>query len=97
MFLIAMVKGLTVERGIENLSSGEKQLLILLTYIRYNSKLQLFIIDEPELSLHPKWQEEFLDAIEVLMPKESQLILATHSPEIVGDNEKYCKILLPYN
>jgi predicted ATPase len=85
------------DRDIENLSSGEKQILILLTHIKYNLNLNLFIIDEPELSLHPKWQGEFLEAVEKLMPKDTQLILATHSPEIVGDNEEYCEVLLPYN
>ncbi len=85
------------DRDIENLSSGEKQILILLTYIKYNLNLNLFIIDEPELSLHPKWQAEFLGAVEKLMPKDAQLILATHSPEIVGENEEYCEVLLPYN
>jgi energy-coupling factor transporter ATP-binding protein EcfA2 len=84
-------------RDLENLSSGEKQILILLTYIKYNLNLNLFIIDEPELSLHPKWQGEFLAAVEKIMPKDAQLILATHSPEIVGDNEQYCEVLLPYN
>ena len=90
-------KEIDSSRDIENLSSGEKQILILLTYIKYNLNLKLFIIDEPELSLHPKWQGEFLDAVSKLMPKDAQLILATHSPEIVGENEKYCEVLFPYN
>lgn len=85
------------DRNIRNLSSGEKQILILLTYIKYNSNLNVFIIDEPELSLHPKWQEDFLDSVQKLMPKDSQLIIATHSPEIIGGNKEYCKVLLPYN
>ena len=84
-------------REIKNLSSGEKQILILLTYIKYNQALNVFIIDEPELSLHPKWQGEFLDAVEKLMPKDSQLIIATHSPEIIGSKTDFCNVLLPYN
>jgi predicted ATP-dependent endonuclease of OLD family len=84
-------------RDINNLSSGEKQVLILLTYIKYNSDLNVFIIDEPELSLHPKWQGEFLDAVEKVMPKDSQLIIATHSPEIIGDKKDFCQVLLSYN
>ena len=83
-------------RDIDTLSSGEKQILILFTYIKFNSKLgKLFIIDEPELSLHPKWQEAFLDGIKKIMPQDTQLIFATHSPSIVGRNKKYCKVLLP--
>lgn len=84
-------------REIKNLSSGEKQILILFSYIKFNSKLgKLFIIDEPELSLHPKWQENFIEAIKTIMPDKTQLLFATHSPAIVGKNKSYCKVLLPY-
>ncbi len=84
-------------REIQNLSSGEKQILILFSFIKFNSKLgKLFIIDEPELSLHPRWQENFIDAIKTIMPKETQLLFATHSPAIVGKNKSYCRVLLPY-
>lgn len=83
---------------LSTLSSGERQIVTLLTYLRFgNREGQLFLIDEPELSLHPKWQAQFLDAVQRLTPQSTQLILATHSPEIVGDLEKACTILLPYN
>lgn len=84
-------------REVRNLSSGEIQVLVLLTYLKYNKNLNVFIIDEPELSLHPKWQEEFLPAVQKLMPQGAQLILATHSPEIIGNNKDFCTVLLPYN
>jgi len=74
---------------IEGLSSGERQLLVIFAhaYFSHNSKRQLaFIIDEPELSLHLKWQEKFAETIFSIGPK-SQFILATHSPEIVGVNK----------
>lgn len=84
-------------RDLNTLSSGEKQILILFTYIKFNNKLgKLFIIDEPELSLHPKWQESFLTGIKAIMPSNTQLLFATHSPAIVGRNKDYCKVLLPY-
>ena len=83
-------------RGVELLSSGEKQLLTLFTFIKF-SKGGVYIIDEPELSLHPKWQDGFLEAMKALMPADTQLILATHSPAIVGKNRQYCIPLLPYN
>jgi len=81
--------------NVNSLSSGEKQILILLTYIKYRRE-NLYLIDEPELSLHPKWQEDFLNAINKLMRKNSQLIIATHSPEIIGDYRDNCSVLLPY-
>jgi predicted ATP-dependent endonuclease of OLD family len=83
-------------KNVELLSSGEKQLLTLFTFIKFSTG-GIYIIDEPELSLHPKWQDGFLDAIKNLMPADTQLILATHSPSIVGKNRTYCTTLLPYN
>lgn len=85
-------------RDIETLSSGEKQILTLFTYLSFNTHNgNLFIIDEPELSLHPKWQEDFLPNVEKLMPANAQLLIATHSPVIVGKKKEYCTVLLPYN
>jgi len=85
-------------RDIETLSSGEKQIITLFTYLSFNtSNGNLYIIDEPELSLHPKWQEDFLPNVEKLMPPNSQLLIATHSPVIVGKKKEYCTVLLPYN
>lgn len=90
-------KEIETNRDINTLSSGEKQILILFTFIKFNKKLgKLFIIDEPELSLHPKWQEGFLEGIKKIMPSGTQLLFATHSPSIVGKNKDYCKVLLPY-
>lgn len=66
------------------LSSGEKQLLILLAHARFgSSKRSAFIVDEPEISLHMRWQEMLVDAL-LRGGKNNQFIFATHSPEIVG-------------
>ncbi|MCL6306992.1 ATP-binding protein [Pseudomonas syringae] len=66
------------------LSSGEKQLLILLAHARFGStKRSAFIVDEPEISLHMRWQEMLVDAL-LRGGKSNQFIFATHSPEIVG-------------
>ncbi|BEJ48626.1 AAA family ATPase [Aeromonas dhakensis] len=75
---------------INNLSSGEKQILILLTHARLgNNKNRVFIVDEPELSLHLKWQEMLVDEL-IKDAKNVQFICATHSPEIVGYHTKKC-------
>lgn len=71
---------------IEGLSSGERQLLVIFAHSffnRHSGKKSVFIIDEPELSLHLGWQEKFSETIFSINP-DSQYILATHSPEIVG-------------
>ncbi len=77
---------------IEGLSSGERQLLVIFSHAffnRYAEKNTVFIIDEPELSLHLSWQEKIAEAIFSISPN-SQYILATHSPEIVGENKNKC-------
>ncbi|UZT97384.1 AAA family ATPase [Chryseobacterium fluminis] len=85
-------------RDLRFLSSGEQQLLILFSYIAFNSQDgKIFIIDEPELSLHIKWQEDFLDQLERITPSGIQLILATHSPILANKKRIKTKILLPYN
>ncbi|NDV26881.1 AAA family ATPase [Desulfovibrio sp. JC010] len=79
------------EVPIEGLSSGERQLLVIFAHaiiktVRKPSyRKGLFLIDEPELSLHMKWQERFSEKI-VEVNQGAQFIMATHSPEIVGEN-----------
>jgi predicted ATP-binding protein involved in virulence len=51
----------------------------------------IFIIDEPELSLHLAWQEIFVDSISKASPK-TQFILATHSPTIISIVEREKKL-----
>ena len=67
-----------------DLSSGEKQILILLTEVLLKvEESVVYIADEPELSLHVKWQEKLLESITTL-GGQKQIIVATHSPDIVG-------------
>jgi predicted ATP-dependent endonuclease of OLD family len=67
------------------LSSGEKQILILLTEALLRvDKPVVYIADEPELSLHVTWQERLLESL-VTLGGQKQIIVATHSPDIVGD------------
>lgn len=72
--------------SLKYLSSGEKQIVTLLTYLIFRverDKFTLFIVDEPELSLHLSWQKKFVSTINEINPN-MQLVFATHSPEIVG-------------
>ncbi len=73
------------ERSVNELSSGERQIIIVLSYLYFVAKKDsIFIIDEPELSLHLAWQKDFVAAMLELAPENCQIILASHSPEIVG-------------
>ncbi|GAB6147278.1 AAA family ATPase [Desulfocicer niacini] len=77
--------------GIEELSSGEKQLFILFTEtLLQMDKSAVFIADEPELSLHITWQRQLLKALRELN-KNAQIIVATHSPEIAALWKKHIK------
>jgi ABC-type multidrug transport system ATPase subunit len=62
------------------LSAGEKQLLSFLCYAAvYNE--HVFMVDEPELSLHLDWQRKLITSLRSLGPKH-QYFFVTHSPSI---------------
>ncbi|MFO7945258.1 MAG: AAA family ATPase [Armatimonadota bacterium] len=72
------------EIPLEKLSSGEKQLLVLfLETVVQDEQVCVFIADEPEISLHVRWQQKLLAKIKELNPN-SQVIVATHSPDIAS-------------
>lgn len=76
--------------SIDALSSGERQLIVMFSHLIFKNESNpsgVFIIDEPELSLHLKWQEEFVEYAINSNPN-TQLILATHSPEIFSGFEE---------
>lgn len=68
---------------LEQLSSGERQLVyILATAANTCGKPTLFLMDEPEVSLHLSWQEKIIDSIMHINP-QMQIIAVTHSPGII--------------
>ena len=72
--------------GLSALSSGERQILTMLysaSRTRYQSGI--FLIDEPELSLHIDWQRRILKELQNQSPGR-QLIACTHSPEVGADH-----------
>lgn len=78
-------------------SSGEQCLsLMLLGIASQIEDSSLICIDEPEISLHPEWQEEFIPLIDNLFSKYKgcHFLIATHSPliisKLVGD---HCSVL----
>ncbi len=70
--------------GLGELSSGEKQLAILLIEIlRRAVKGSVILIDEPEISLHAAWQRGLMATLDrIIEAYDAQVILATHSEEI---------------
>lgn len=71
-----------------SLSSGEQHELVMfydLIFETHNNSTVL--IDEPELSLHIKWQLDFIAELqEIIRLSSFQVIIATHSPQIIHDN-----------
>ncbi|MXX71242.1 MAG: AAA family ATPase [Gemmatimonadetes bacterium] len=86
-------KGVTVTTAdgtpvdLEKLSSGEQHQLVMLYELLFRATgNSLLLIDEPELSLHVAWQAQFVkDLEETAKLSNFRAILATHSPEIIGD------------
>lgn len=70
-----------------DLSSGEQHELVLLYELLFKVEPNsLVLIDEPELSLHVGWQSQFLkDLQEITKLADLDILLATHSPDIIQD------------
>ena len=72
------------------LSSGEKQMLIiLLTVLVQDKQPYTLFMDEPEISLHVEWQQRLIGLIRDLNPN-AQIILTTHSPAVIMDGWTDC-------
>ncbi len=70
----------------DKLSSGEQHIVVLSYNLIFKAeKNALVLIDEPEISLHSIWQNNFVDDI-IKMGKEKSLyfLIATHSSEIIN-------------
>ncbi len=65
------------------LSSGEKQLLIVLILaLKLDGRESIIFWDEPEISMHIDWQRALIRVAREINPF-GQLIIATHSPSII--------------
>ena len=56
------------------------------------SRIQVFLIDEPEISLHLDWQREYIADLSSILgtKKDMQIVIATHAPAIIGDHLDKC-------
>lgn len=70
------------------LSSGQLAILSMgLALICELENNSLICIDEPEVNLHPQWQEEIINLIESISKNyiNCQFLIATHSPQIISN------------
>lgn len=75
------------DMSLRRASSGEQCMLVMMLGIAgHICDNSLIFIDEPEISLHPKWQEEFMSLLVRTFSKyrACQFFIATHSPQIVS-------------
>lgn len=83
--LVFMMDGGRVKIRLSQLSSGEKQvLLLLLTVFLQDENPCVLLLDEPEISLHITWQDRLVEVLRKLNPN-CQLIVTTHSPNIFAE------------
>ncbi len=82
---------------IEKLSSGEKHILVQCLELLFHAKDGMVaLVDEPELSFHPAWLNQYIGHIESIQTMKSlegkpfQIILATHSPQLIGQRWDKC-------
>lgn len=74
------------------LSEGERQLLTVLGLLRFTAEGEsLFLLDEPDTHLNPRWQYDYLTMIQSLAKTDDDrchLVLTTHNPLVIGGLRK---------
>lgn len=78
MFDLFLFDGSRRRCSIDQVSSGELELVTIAGTLLLASFTGILLIDEPELHLHREWQTGLLDALTAMAP-ESQIIIATHA------------------
>lgn len=85
----------------KELSEGEQQLLTVLGLVRFTAeKESLFLLDEPDTHLNPKWNVKYINYLREFVnsanseDSSSHIILTTHNPIAVAElNRKQVQIL----
>jgi len=86
-----LIENFKNEIALDNLSSGEKKIILILIFCIFYEK-SILLIDEPELSLSILWQESIIPDI-LEHTKIKRIIVATHSPFIASNEELFDSII----
>lgn len=83
-----IIDGTPHTNTIDNYSSGQQEIILKLKDFRLmTSKTDVVLIDEPEASLHPRWQKEIMPLIASMILNKNnegpQVFLATHSERVL--------------
>nr|WP_315445359.1 AAA family ATPase [uncultured Pseudomonas sp.] len=80
----------------DNLSSGQQSILsLLLKIIAADAEEVIFLIDEPEISLHVSWQQKLPSILNTLSSRlNASFVVATHSPILIANaaDEDICYV-----
>ncbi len=74
------------------LSTGEQnRMLVLAKVLSAMEQGAVFLIDEPELSLHLHWQMRFHETLMTLLSRLTRfhVVIATHAPVVISEAAKY--------
>lgn len=86
--IIKTDKGDFQQIPVTKLSSGEQNELVLFYLLLFKTnENSLILIDEPEVSLHISWQNSFIDDLKAITKLNNlDVVIATHSPDIIANN-----------
>lgn len=95
--IVNMANGTSLQLG--KLSSGERQILIMFYILLFHAEPgSIVIIDEPEISLHVSWQHKLAPYFcDICRVRGLQMIVATHSPQVINDKWDIAEELKPEN
>ena len=83
------------EMDLSRLSEGQKQIIMTLgaNYVFGEDENLLYLYDEPDVFLHPQWQQEYVSKFENYN-NLSHVIITTHNPILIGNlqKEQICEI-----
>lgn len=83
------------EMDLSRLSEGQKQILLTLgaNYVFGKNDNLLYLYDEPDVFLHPQWQQEYISKFQYYN-ELSHVIITTHNPILIGNlqKEQICEI-----
>ena len=77
------------EIDLNRLSEGQKQILLTLgaNYVFGKNDNLLYLYDEPDVFLHPQWQQEYISKFQYYNDL-SHVIITTHNPILIGNLKK---------
>ena len=77
------------ELDLNRLSEGQKQIVLTLgaNYVFEEDKNLLYLLDEPDVFLHPQWQQKYVSMFQSYN-ELSHVIITTHNPILIGNLQK---------